>query len=318
MNSKTIQSLTEVYTSIYEDALQGRLLKRDDATPYKFNRKGGGSSTTFRATDPVSTSKPTSTSVESPTPKTSPGQLSLNTLRATGGTPGPPPGATVRATGPTGNFPQLNRYINKPSSGMLVPASKALGIARAARIGSPLGIVAAVMEPTPTSSQDTPSTALLSKSTKAQQSVGKYNTMDPGGRIRNRLAVGQGKVGTVAQSFDKEYAKQKSAGAKTFNFQGKSYTTDSYDFFDMMMDYLISEGYADTNKNAIVIMANMSEEWKRSIVEETARTEYLQKKFNKENKKKSGSALTFIPGKQNTGQALQKARESERHMSGDK
>ena len=62
----------------------------------------------------------------------------------------------------------------------------------------------------------------------------------------------------------------------------------------------------------------MSEEWIESIVEETKRTEYLQKKFNKENERKSGSALKYIPGKQNTGQSLQKARQSERHMRGDK
>jgi len=29
---------------------------------------------------------------------------------------------------------------------------------------------------------------------------------------------------------------------------------------------LIDEGYADTNENALVIMANMSEEWKNSII----------------------------------------------------
>ena len=40
----------------------------------------------------------------------------------------------------------------------------------------------------------------------------------------------------------------------------------SYDLFDYMMEYLITEGYADTNENALVIMANMSEEWKNSII----------------------------------------------------
>ena len=39
--------------------------------------------------------------------------------------------------------------------------------------------------------------------------------------------------------------------------------------FDYIMEYLISEGYADTNENALVIMANMSEDWRQSIVEET-------------------------------------------------
>jgi len=39
------------------------------------------------------------------------------------------------------------------------------------------------------------------------------------------------------------------------------------DAFDIILEYLVAEGYADTNKAAIAIMANMSEEWKQSIVE---------------------------------------------------
>ena len=37
--------------------------------------------------------------------------------------------------------------------------------------------------------------------------------------------------------------------------------------YDIVFEYLISEGYADTNENALAIMANMSEEWRQSIVE---------------------------------------------------
>ena len=39
------------------------------------------------------------------------------------------------------------------------------------------------------------------------------------------------------------------------------------DLFDYILEHLIAEGYADTNKAALAIMANMSEEWKQSIVE---------------------------------------------------
>jgi len=47
---------------------------------------------------------------------------------------------------------------------------------------------------------------------------------------------------------------------------------NSYDLFDYMMEYLIIEGYADTNENALVIMANMSEDWKWSILSEAKKT----------------------------------------------
>jgi hypothetical protein len=40
-----------------------------------------------------------------------------------------------------------------------------------------------------------------------------------------------------------------------------------YDTFDIILEYLVAEGYADTNQAAIAIMANMSEEWRQSIVE---------------------------------------------------
>ena len=44
-------------------------------------------------------------------------------------------------------------------------------------------------------------------------------------------------------------------------------TQESYDLFDYLLEYLVAEGYADTNDAAIAIMANMSEEWKQSITE---------------------------------------------------
>jgi hypothetical protein len=39
------------------------------------------------------------------------------------------------------------------------------------------------------------------------------------------------------------------------------------DLFVYILEYLIAEGYADTNENALAIMENMSEEWRESIVE---------------------------------------------------
>ena len=51
--------------------------------------------------------------------------------------------------------------------------------------------------------------------------------------------------------------------------QGKKNLANSYepDIFDIILEYLVAEGYADTNQNALVIMANMSEEWRETIIE---------------------------------------------------
>jgi len=43
--------------------------------------------------------------------------------------------------------------------------------------------------------------------------------------------------------------------------------TQSFDPFDVVLGHLIDEGYADTEQAALQIMANMSEEWRQSIVE---------------------------------------------------
>ncbi len=82
------------------------------------------------------------------------------------------------------------------------------------------------------------------------------------------------------------------------------------DLYDTILSHLMNEGYADTNENALVIMANMSEEWKQSIVEgaaldNTIRT--LEGKRDAMNANKSGSANTAAPGKQSVGAAAYKA-----------
>ena len=48
---------------------------------------------------------------------------------------------------------------------------------------------------------------------------------------------------------------------------------EEVDIFDYLLEYLIAEGYADTNDSAIAIMANMSEEWKEEILDEANKGE---------------------------------------------
>ena len=44
---------------------------------------------------------------------------------------------------------------------------------------------------------------------------------------------------------------------------------EDLDVFDVIKGHLIDEGYADTEESALVIMSNMSEEWRQSIVEQS-------------------------------------------------
>ena len=50
----------------------------------------------------------------------------------------------------------------------------------------------------------------------------------------------------------------------------KLMTKEDYelDVFDIILEHLVAEGYADTEDAALKIMANMSEDWRESIVEE--------------------------------------------------
>jgi len=41
---------------------------------------------------------------------------------------------------------------------------------------------------------------------------------------------------------------------------------EQVDLYDIILSHLLDEGYADTEDSALVIMANMSEEWKNSII----------------------------------------------------
>ena len=65
----------------------------------------------------------------------------------------------------------------------------------------------------------------------------------------------------------KQDARGAQRGALTPN-EKKQLNREEVDLFDYLLEYLVAEGYADTNASAIAIMANMSEEWKQSIVEE--------------------------------------------------
>ena len=91
------------------------------------------------------------------------------------------------------------------------------------------------------------------------------------GDFRNTTSSSPGLRGYGHQSSDPAVkAKQSARGAQrgvlTPN-EKKQLNREAYDLFDYIMEYLITEGYADTNENALVIMANMSEDWKQSIVE---------------------------------------------------
>ena len=64
-------------------------------------------------------------------------------------------------------------------------------------------------------------------------------------------------------------------GRKTPTATSGGYRKEEIDLFDAILEHLVSEGYADTNESALAIMANMSEEWKQSILTEDPVQDYV-------------------------------------------
>jgi hypothetical protein len=56
-------------------------------------------------------------------------------------------------------------------------------------------------------------------------------------------------------------------GRQRLKDRGKVPQKGGKDMFEHILEHLVAEGYADTNQAALAIMANMSEEWRESIVE---------------------------------------------------
>ena len=73
--------------------------------------------------------------------------------------------------------------------------------------------------------------------------------------------------------------------------KGTQVNTGYKESYDIVFEYLISEGYADTNENALVIMANMSEEWRQSIVEGYQEPRFGRKDYLKKLSKRGGMGM---------------------------
>ena len=84
---------------------------------------------------------------------------------------------------------------------------------------------------------------------------------------------------------------------------------EEVDIFDAILEYLVAEGYADTNESALVIMANMSEEWRQSIVEV---------KMDPRGRPASGPMNVYKQSKPNNDPAFQAALKSVRDADAKK
>ena len=65
---------------------------------------------------------------------------------------------------------------------------------------------------------------------------------------------------------------------KIEDIKSKRRYNESYDAYDIVLEHLLDEGYADCEENALVIMSNMSEEWMGEILDEAYQTPRFKRK----------------------------------------
>jgi formate dehydrogenase assembly factor FdhD len=75
-----------------------------------------------------------------------------------------------------------------------------------------------------------------------------------------------------------------------------AFQANSFDPFDVVIGHLLDEGYADTEEAALAIMANMSEEWRQSIVESDS-IEAMRERAAKRRKQRYGASDTSRGGR---------------------
>jgi hypothetical protein len=103
--------------------------------------------------------------------------------------------------------------------------------------------------------------------------------------IEKARAAGERVVGAVKSSSDATQAKAREAGssakagakglvgraARAVSRGARSVARrlgEDVDLYDIVLEHLLDEGFAETEEAATVIMANMSEEWRESIVDD--------------------------------------------------
>jgi hypothetical protein len=124
--------------------------------------------------------------------------------------------------------------------------------------------------------------------------------------IKNRLSPAAGKDNADKMQRDVKFFDKLTK--KNKNVVGLV-TKEEVDIFDAILEYLVAEGYADTNESALVIMANMSEEWRQSIVEV---------KLDPRGRPASGPMNVYKQSKPNTDPAFQAALKSVRDADAKK
>ena len=107
----------------------------------------------------------------------------------------------------------------------------------------------------------TTSLSALSRESQKRKDDKKRGRPETESEIHSRLMMGKFRPGASQEE-------RAEGGRQVLKDRGKVPKKGGKDMFEHILEHLVAEGYADSNESALVIMANMSEEWRQSIVNE--------------------------------------------------
>ena len=114
----------------------------------------------------------------------------------------------------------------------------------------------------------TTSLSALSRESQKRKDDKKRGRPETESEIHSRLMMGKFRPGASQEE-------RAEGGRQVLKDRGKVPKKGGKDMFEHILDHLVTEGYADTNESALAIMANMSEEWKQSILTEDPVQDYV-------------------------------------------
>ena len=153
----------------------------------------------------------------------------------------------------------------------------------------------------------TTSLSALSRESQKRKDDKKRGRPETESEIHSRLMMGKFRPGASQEE-------RAEGGRQVLKDRGKVPKKGGKDMFEHILEHLVSEGYADTNESALVIMANMSEEWRRSILDEEKKELPQTKMYRKAGELARSGIATGDEGKKKRSAKIVSAitRETER------
>ena len=158
--------------------------------------------------------------------------------------------------------------VPAPSPRSAAPAPRSAAPAAPAAPARPVATAPATPKPTATTTPTPAPSTPRQKDTSITDMIGRSQvrqgaTVNTGSSTSDARAISaRASVGATPKPAPS------TATAKPTPRQARLNMEMEYDTFDTVLEYLVAEGYADTEESALVIMANMSEDWREEILKE--------------------------------------------------